>query len=215
MKRRLRLGGGYTPDKEAMLDAGIDESIQHIWNQFEWSFKKSVGTFTTSGSTYEFPKNVDTILEMTYGSTNKVIEPLPSWWVNEAYDNQTKSGSEIRHYSLRSVDNEQLTVDLIPQVDGETVTYKYRRKMTLGDLNAIPEKLHGVVMMGARAFMRDGSVLGDPVYQQAIMTAIVQDQPIKHKRSSMGLDGLIAGRTRARNQMIYGGSGQDTSRPID
>lgn len=215
MKRRLRVGGRHKPFDELSLDTAIDESVQHIWNQFEWSFKKKVGTFTPTAATYELPADVDTILEITYGDNNRVVEPLPSWWVNELYDNTARTGSVVYYYSLYSGTNDRLTIELTPAPSGDTFTYKYRRKIGYGDLNSIPSKLHGLVLLGARTFLKTGVVQGNPAFDAAIGTAIVQDQPIKHKRSAMGLDNLIASRVRHRNNMIYGGTSQDTSRPID
>ena len=217
MKRRLRMGGKFRPEDELSLDVAIDESVQHTWNAYDWSFRKSVDNFTSDGSaTKELPYDVDVITEMTYGDNNQVVSPLPSERVAEIYSNVARTGSTVYYYSLHSVNSDNVTLEFTPTPSsGDVFTYRFRKKIDYGDLASIPEKLHGLVMVGARSFLATGIVSGNPSYESGLASAILGDQPIKERKWRMGMDGLIAARVNARNALVFGGTMQDTTHPHD
>jgi len=212
MKTKLRALGSYTPDKEAMLDIAVDEGVQFVWDVADWSWKIKVDTFTSTGSTYELPTDVDNILELTYGSNNRVVVPLPSYRVAEKYNNQSRSGSITYYYSLYSADSDAMTLELTPSPgSGISFTYRALRKIDYGDLSAIPEKLHSLVFTAARMFMSNGMI----DMWNALNDAIQRDKPLRYKRWTLGLDEMHAERVNEYNSIMYGGYNQDTDRPVD
>jgi len=213
LKKKLRALKSYTPDQEEMLGIAIDEGVQFVWDAHDWSWKRGVATFTASTGTYDLPDNVDTIMELTYGETSKVVQPVTSSRMKELYNNIAKTGNgDVYYYSIYSADMDNLTLELAPTPSGGLVfTYTYLKKIEYGSIEQIPEKLHSLVLSGAMMFMGGGLLDIWP----ALAQSIVRDMPIKHKRSSMGLDGLMTTRINQYNTILNNGSSQDTTRPYN
>jgi hypothetical protein len=211
-ENKLRALGGYTPDKEAMLDIAVDEGTQFVWDVADWSWKVTVGTFSSSGSTYELPTGVDNILELTYGTNNRVVVPLPSYRIAEKYHNTARTGSITYYYSLYSADSDAITLELTPApAAGTSFTYRSLRKIDYGDLSAVPGKLHSLVFTAARMFMSSGAIEKWPSLEMAIQ----RDKPLRYKRWTMGQDEMHVIRVNEYNSIMYGGFNQDTDRPVD
>ena len=217
MKKRLRARGTFRPEHELLLDSAIDDTIQIVWDFFDWSWKLDNGTFTSTGtSTHELDSNVDSILELTYGTNNRAVEPIPSNRLTELYNNSARTGSEVYHYRLSSATPEQLTLEMVPTPSsGDVFKYRYRKKLSEGNLSAIPSKLHPVVLIGAGVFLTAGDPFSSPAFTGMLGQARDRDKPIVTRRWTMGLDPLIEVRVNRRNSMMSGGMAQDTSRPID
>jgi hypothetical protein len=216
MKRNLRaLIPDFHPRFESLLPTAIGESADVLWNRAQWSFRKTQYTFTADGTaTKEMDTAIENILEVTYGTNNRVIFPKSSYEVNEIYNNVARTGDTSYIYSLHDADQDKLVIEFTPPVpSGETVTIKALKKMTYGDISTIPAKLHGIVMRGAKNFIERGSVL-TPDFIVLLDDAVLKDKPIIHKRSSMGRDGYQANRVNEINSLKYG-SGSDTDYPID
>lgn len=217
MKQRLRARGGLRPEDELSLSVAIDETIQTVWDAHDWSWKDGIDTFTTTGdATWELPVEVDAVLELTYGSKNRVVHHLPSHRVTELYDNISRSGSTVYYYRLYSTEPDQLTIELVPAPTSGTVfTYRYRRKLVEGDLSKIPSKMHPVVLLGAGVFMATSDLYSSPAFQGALARAIQRDKPISVRRWTMGIDELRVARIATRSTLMGGGSSGDTDHPID
>jgi len=217
MKQKLRAMRGYTPAQEYNLDTSIEESAQYLWDAFPWSWKERTDTFTSSTGTetYELPSDVDTILEITYGTNKRKVEPLPDHRISEIYSNQARSGSEVYYYSFVSATPDAITIRLTPTPDGtDTFYYDYVKKMQSGDLTAIPDKLHSIVLLGANIYLTTGDLYGAPTLQMAVERAILNDKPIRHRSTAFRLDGLLASRINDRNSLRTGRMG-DTTKPYN
>lgn len=217
MKNKMRGMGDFYPAQEFNLDTAIDEAVQFVWDAFTWSWKESTDTFTSSSGTetYELNEDVDTILELTYGTNKRKVEPLPDYRISEIYSNRSRSGSEVYNYSFVSATADAITIRLTPAPDGaDTFYYDYIKKIQYGDLSAIPEKLHSLVLLGANVFRTTGDLYGSITLQNAIDRAILNDKPIRHKGTAFRLDGLIADRINQRNALRTGSAG-DTTKPYN
>lgn len=213
MKRDLRATRTFRPEDEPLLDIAINQAVQFVWDAHEWSFKKGVSTFTTSSGTYQLPTEVDNLLELTYGTNNRVVQPLPSYRVAEKYSNVSRTGTDsVYFFSLYSADSDAMTIELTPTPgSGVTFTYKYNKKIDYGDLSAIPDKLHPHVFTAARMYLGSGMIQ----MWSALADAIQRDKPIRHFRWSMGRDSVHTSRVDEANSIMSGGSNQDTTKPID
>lgn len=217
MKQKMRSLNKTIPAAEYDLETSIDEAVQFVWDAFPWSWKQDTGTFTSSTGTetYELNSDVDTILEITYGTNKRKVEPLPDYRISEIYSNQSRSGSEVYYFSFVSATSDAITIRLTPTPDGaDTFYYDYIKKIDYGDLSAIPEKLHSLVLLGANMFLSTGDLYGSPTLQNAVDRAILNDKPIRHKGTTFRLDGLIASRINDRNALRTGG-GTDTTKPYN
>ena len=217
MKQRLRARKTFSPTDEPLLDHAIDASVEHLWNEYTWSFRQAVDTFTsTSGTaTYELNSDVDTIAELTYGSLNRAVESKPTNRINELYHNLARTGDEVYFYSLYSADENAMTLQLVPTPDGaDTFTYRYFRRIDFGDLDAIPTKLHSLILMGAGNYIGTGDVLSQS-YLRNLERMILNDKPLKHRRWNMGLDSLQTTRINSRNTLIGSNSTGNTEKPYD
>lgn len=215
LKKRLRARGAYRPEHELLLDTAIDETIQIIWDFHDWSWKIGMDTFTASAATQELDSDVDSILELTYGANNRRVEHVPFHRLRELYDNQSRAGDEVYYYTLYSTTPEQLTIEMVPTPSGDTFTYRYRRKLTYGDLGSIPSKLHPLVLLGAGIYLASGDLASSASFQSGMAAARERDKPIVVRRWNMGLDQTIANRVNSRNTLMSGGSGQDTTKPTN
>jgi len=218
MKKNLRamMGAAYKPTSELLISAAIENSVQVVWDAVEWSFRKRTNTLTTTAtSQVEMPTDVEGILEMTYGSTNRVLTPIPRYRISEIFNDSDRTGSTMYYYVLEKADADKLTIEFIPNVSGQTVTYQYVAKLTSGDLSQIPVKLHGLVQVGAKSFIESGAVDGSPVFLQMLQRAMLADRPIAHKRWVVGLDGFQSRRIDERNTLRIRSSAQDVEHPYD
>jgi hypothetical protein len=217
MKQRIRASGGLRPEDELSLSVGIDTLIQIVWDAHDWTCKLGVDTFTTTGNaTWELPVEVDSILQLTYGAKNRVVQPLPSSRISELYDNQTRTGSETYYYRLYSTEPDQMTIEMIPTPpSGRVFTYHYRRKIVEGDLSKIPSKLHPLVFVGTQVYMKTGDPYSSPAFRNMLGQAIAHDKPISRQRWTMGIDDLTQSRVAARNTMMGDGSIGNTAQPYD
>ena len=217
MMQRLRASGKFRPEHELSLSVAIDEAIGTVWDAHDWSWKIGIDTFTTTGAaTWELPVEVDALLGLTYGTNNRVVNPLPSNRITELYNNVSRSGSETYYYRLYSTEPDQITIEMVPAPpSGRIFTYEFRRKIVEGDLSKIPSKLHSIVLLGAGIFMTTGDMYSAPAFQGAIGTAIQRDKPIVRQRWTMGQDALQATRVDERNVFMGGGSSGDTTHPYD
>lgn len=217
MKQKMRSMSNFQPAQEYGLDTAIDESVQFVWDAFMWSWKQGTDTFTsaTGTATYELNEDVDTILELTYGTNLRKVEPLPDHRISEIYSNQSRSGSEVYYYSFVSATSDAITIRLTPTPDGaDTFYYDYIKKIQPGNLASIPEKLHSLVLLGANTYMATGDLYSSPTLQNAVDRAILNDKPIRHKGTTFRLDGLIASRINDRNALRTGNMG-DTTKPYN
>jgi len=218
MKQGLRASGKYRPEHELSLSVGIDTLIQLVWDANDWSCKLGVDTFTTtaaSGATWELPVEVDTIEQLTYGTNNRVVNPLPSHRISEIYDNASRSGSVVYNYRLYSTEPDQMTIEMIPTpATGTVFTYHYRRKIVEGDLSKIPSNLHPLVQFGTNVYMSTGDPYASPAFVSMLDQAIKRDKPIIRERWTMGQDSLQVSRVNARNSM-GSGANQNTKYPTD
>jgi len=204
---------GFTPDQEYNLDTAVDEGVQFVKDAFPWSWLNDTGTFTSSTgtATYELDENVNTVLEITYGTNRRKVEPIPDHRISEIYSNQARSGSEVYYFSFVSATSDAITIRLTPTPDGaETFYYDYEKKIQYGDLSAIPEKLHSLVLSAANVFLTSGDIYSSPTLQMAVERAILNDKPIRAKISQVRLDGLVASRINDRNSLRTGTSGNTT-----
>ncbi len=216
MKQRLRARGSLRPEDELSLSVGIDTLIQIVWDAHDWTFKLGVDTFTVTGdATWELPVEVDTILELTYGTNNRVVNHLPSSRISELYDNVARSGSVTEYYRLYSTEPDQMTIEMIPTPpSGRVFTYHCRRKIVEGDLSKIPSKLHFMIEFGTSVYMAVGDPYTSPAFASMLDKAIRRDKPISRQRWTMGVDGLQTARVNRRDVM-QSGTGQDTRYPTD
>lgn len=217
LKRRLRATGSFRPEHELRLDTAIDDTIQIVWDFYDWSWKIDMGTFTSDGSaTKELKSDVDSILELTYGDNNREVLPLPSHRLTELYDNVARTGDEIYYFRLYSTTPEQVTLELVPPPSsGDIFKYRYRRKLAEGSLSVIPSKLHPIVRIGSAIFLTTGDPYSSQSFMSALSHAVDRDKPIVHRRWTMGRDSLTVSRINRRNSIMSGGMGQDTSRPTN
>jgi len=214
MKQRLRARGGLRPEDELSLSVGIDTLIQIVWGAHDWSWKIGMDTFTTAGdATWKLPVKVDTLLELTYGTNNRVVQHLPSHRVTELYNNISRSGSTTYYYRLYSTEPDQMTIELIPTPSNGTVfTYRYWRKLAEGDLSKIPSKLHPLVLFGVGVFITTGDPYSSPAFMGMLGKAIQRDKPVSVRRWAMGRDSLQVTRVNARNTLTRSGIGQQDTR---
>lgn len=211
MKDKLRALVGFNPADEVKLDISIDEGAQFVWDADEWTWKKRTGTFTPTAATHQLPVSVDNILELTYGTNNRVVYPKPSQRVAEIYSNQPRTATgDVYYYSLDSASADRLTIELTPNGSGLAFKYRYNVKHDYGSLSEIPEKLHSLVFTAARMFLASGVI---EEWSQ-LTKAMQRDKPIRLKRWTMGVDPVHAGRVYGYNVMISGTSG-DVTHPID
>lgn len=217
MKQRLRARGGLRPADELSLEVAIAEVIQLVWDVHEWTAKLGVGTFTTTGAaTQELPVEVDSILELTYGDNNRVVDPLPSNRLTELYNNRLRTGSVVYNYRLYSTKPDQMTIEMIPTPgSGIVFTYRYRRKIVEGDISKIPSELHPLILFGTGVLMSSGDPYSSPAFTNMLTRAVERDRPINLQRWTMGIDGLIQRRIARRNTMLGDGSPGNTLRPYD
>jgi hypothetical protein len=217
MKQRLRASGGLRPENELSLSVGIDTLIQIVWDAHDWTYKLGVDTFTTTGdATWKLPVEVDSVLQLTYGTNNRVVQSIPSSRVSDLYDNVPRTGSRTYYYHLYSTEPDQITIEMVPTPpSGRVFTYYYRRKIVEGDLSKIPSKLHPLVLLGTGIFLKTGDPYASPAFASMLAHAIAHDKPISRQRWSMGLDDLTKIRIASRNTMIGDGSTGNTARPYD
>ena len=215
MKQRLRARGDLRPENELSLDVAITEMIQLVWDAHDWTAKLGIDTFTTAGAaTWELPVEVDSILELTYGTNNRVVQNLPSHRITEMYNNVARSGSIVYYYRLYSTEPDQMTIEMIPTpASGEVFTYRFRRKIVEGDLSKVPSKLHPLVLFGTGVLMSSGEPYASNTFANMLGRAIERDKPISLSRWTMGQDGLQSARVNARNSMMSSGTTQDTRYP--
>jgi hypothetical protein len=215
MKQRLRASGKLRPENELSLDVAITEMIQLIWDAHDWIAKLGINTFTTAGAaTWELPVEVDSILELTYGTNNRVVHPLPSNRITEIYDNVARSGSTVYNYRLYSTEPDQMTIEMIPTpASGTVFTYRFHRKIVEGDLSKVPPKLHPLVLFGTGVLMSSGDPYASNAFANMLARAIERDKPINLRRWTMGQDSLQVARVNARNSMMSSGTTQDTRYP--
>lgn len=217
MKQRLRARGNFRPEHGLQLDSAIDDTIQIVWDFFDWSWKLDNGTFTSTGTaTQKLDSDVDSILELTYGDNNREVQPLPSNRITELYSNIPRTGDEIYYYRQSSATPEQITLEMVPTPNsGDVFKYRYRIKLAEGSLSQIPSKLHPTVLIGAGVFLATGDPFSSPSFTGMLGQARDRDKPIVKRRWNMGMDSLIVSRINRRNSIMSGGTAQDTSRPID
>ena len=217
MKNRLRTRGSFRPEHDLLLDSAIDDTIQIVWDFFDWSWKLDNGTFTSTGTaTEELDSDVDSILELTYGTNNREVRPLLSNRITEVYSNRVRTGDTVYNYRLSSTTPEQLTLEMVPTPSsGDVFKYRYRRKLAEGSLGQIPSKIHPIVLVGSGVFMVAGDPFSSPSFTGMLSQARDRDKPIVFRRWTMGIDGLTESRINRRNSMMSGGMAQNTSRPID
>lgn len=217
MKSRLRARGNFRPEHNLSLDSGIDDTIQIVWDFFDWSWKLGNGNFTSTGTaTHELNSNVDSILELTYGDNNRIVEAIPSNRLTELYNNIPRTGETVYHYRLSSTTPEQLTLEMVPTPSsGDIFKYRFRKKLSTGNLGAIPSKLHPTVLIGTGVFLATGDPFSSPAFMGMLSQARDRDKPIVTRRWNMGLDSLIETRVNRRNSMMSGGMAQNTLRPTD
>ncbi len=211
-KKRLRAGSKYRPEDEVSLDSAIDSAVMFFWNFSDWSFKKSEGTFASvaNQADYELPDRVETILEMTYDSDNKVVLPLPSERISEIYSGLARTGDYTYYFSIHSIDADDTTITLTPiPASVETFTYKYLKAIDYGDLAQIPSRYHGIILEAAKGFLSGNMQMATTLIQQAV----VNDKPIIRKRWTMGIDSYQSGKVDERNSVRSTGSSQDTKHP--
>ena len=218
VKRILRTMPGYRPENELLLDTAISEAVMRVFNAFDWSWKRRIDSFASvaSQSTYDLNERVDKILEITYGTNNRAVLPIPYWRLTEIYDNVARDGEEVYYYSLYKRDSNVLTLELTPIPDGaDTFTYRYLTKIDYGNLEEIPDRLHSMVLTASMEFVGN-KVIGSQGFETQLMVAINDDKPITHKRWAMGIDGQIANRINVGNSIsnLNGDSG-DTTKPYN
>ena len=215
MKSRLRARGNFRPENELQLDSAIDDTLQIVWDFFDWSWKLGNGTFTSTGTaTKELSSDVDSILELTHGDNNREVQPLPSNRITELYDNIARTGDKAYYYRQYSATPEQITLEMVPTPSsGDVFKYRYRRKIAEGDLSQIPSKLHPVILVGAGVFMVAGDPFSSPSFVGMLGQARDRDKPIVSRRYNMGLDSLVVSRVNRRNSLMSGDGAQDTTRP--
>jgi len=216
IKSNIRALLNLRPEHERALNAGVAHSIQTVWDATIWSWRiRSKTLTTTSSATVALPSEVETVLEMTYGSNNRVLYPVPHSRLAEIYSNIARDGDTMYYYLLNHADSDHLTIEFVPVVSGETVTYFYLIKNDSGDLTLIPPKLHSLVQVGVKTFMEAGAPEASQIFQSMLERAIIADRPIIHKRWTMALDGSQRYRIDARNSVRNMGTSQDVAHPYD
>jgi hypothetical protein len=216
IKKVLMMIPGFRPEQESVLETAVAEAVMWVWNAYDWSFKKSNTTFTTSAATYELPIAVDSIVEITAGTNNRVLLPLPTHRVSELYDDVERNGTPY-YFSIYSRDADGVTIELIPNPESsETYKVRYLKSIDYGDMEQIPDKLHGLILQAARSYViSGGDIEGNLSVQSILRRHILSDKPATHKKWTMGLDGKIASRIDEGNMMRHGGSSGNTTEPYN
>ena len=213
LKRILRLGGWYTPDKELDLDSAIDDSIDYFWYCHQWSFRKRETTFaiTANVATVAMPNDLDSVLNIVYDTNNRKLSPLPKERINEIYSNISRSDTYPAYFDLHDADADKVTLEIAPTpTSGFTATLDYLKKIEPGDLSSIPAKHHRIIRKLAIDILRTGEP--SPLSLGLIDQAKVADKPIIDRKWNMQLDAKQAARVDERNRIagVYTG---DTTAP--
>jgi hypothetical protein len=193
MKKVLRMTmPDFKPQYESLLYIAIGESAQVLWNRAQWSFRKKEYSVTSTGSeTIELDNDIDSVLNVKYGTNDTPAYP-----------------------TLSVADQDKLTIVFDPVIEsGESITITALKKLDYGDVSVIPGKLHGLILRGAKNFLKLGDVI-TPDLLSLIDMEVLADRPIIRTRYAMGRDAYQSSQVDETNS-IRSGSNQDIDHPID